>query len=109
MAGSAQQVARVSESDFCTWLARAKAGDVLVYHRGVLACDTNHAASTLAAGQRIELAHLARSARWAADEGIIHLLQRREGPDQFSYLAVARPRARSQSHPIETRTAKEHA
>jgi hypothetical protein len=100
--------ARVSESDFCTWLSRAVAGDAITYHQGFLACDTNCAVSILPAGERIELAHVARSARWAAEEGLVHLLQRRLAPEQFAYVAIARPRPRllpdSRASPTAQRT-----
>jgi len=100
---------RVSESDFCTWLSRAEAGDVITYHQGFLACDTNYAVSALPTAERVELAHVARSTRWAADEGLVHLVQQRVAPDQFAYRAIARPRSpiRPQSNP--DRSTKEKA
>ena len=83
---------RISETDFCTWLSRAAAGEALTYHTGFLACDVNNTVSALREADRLELTHLARSARWAAEEGLVHLIQRRQGPEQFAYLAIARPR-----------------
>ena len=98
---------RISESDFCAWLGRAVAGEIFVYHRGFLARDTNYAVSELPTVARVELAHVARSTMWAAEEGLVHLLQRRIGPEEFNYLAVARPRARSCPLPNQTRITKE--
>ena len=40
------------------------------------------------------LRQLARRAAWAFDEGLVHLVQRRNGPDDFSYFAIKRPRPR---------------
>ena len=39
-----------------------------------------------------KLARLARRVLWACDKGLVHLIQRRLGPEQFRYLAVARPK-----------------
>ena len=100
---------RVSESGFCTWLSRAEAGDVITYHQGFLACDTNYAVSALPTAERVELGHVARSARWAADEGLVHLVQQRLAPDQFAYLAVARPRTPTRSQRNPNRSSKEKA
>ena len=83
----------ITESDFCTWLSSAVSGDGLTYHSGFLARDVNNTVSALRDADRMELTHLARSARWAAEEGLVHLLQRRQGPEQFAYLAIARPRS----------------
>ena len=84
---------RVTESDFCTWLSGAVAGDIFPYHAGFLAGDVNRAVSALGDAERADLTHLAQSVMWAAEERLVHLLQRREGPDHFTYLAIARRRS----------------
>ena len=41
------------------------------------------------------LRQLARRAAWAFGEGLVHLVQRRNGPNDFSYLAIKRTRPRT--------------
>jgi hypothetical protein len=62
----------------------------LQYHDGFLALDTMVVGSRFSAALRTELAGVASHARWASDEGMVHLLQRRLGPGRFAYLAVMR-------------------
>ena len=81
----------LSEMDLCGWIGQARPGDVLEYHRGFLALDIVPV-SRLAPEAREELAAMARRALWAAEQNLVHLVQRRNGPDDFSYLAVVRPK-----------------
>jgi hypothetical protein len=81
---------RLTEMDLCGWIGQAIPGDVLEYYRGFLAMDTFSHGSPLAAGDRAELVRLARRAWHASERGLIHLVQRRHGPDDYSYLAIAR-------------------
>lgn len=37
---------------------------------------------------------MARRAFLASETGLVHLVQRRHGPEDYSYLAVARPKPR---------------
>ena len=83
---------RLTETAFCAWLGQAHPGDALVYHRGLLALDASINSQTPKSDARHELGRIARRAWWAAEQGLIHLLQRRNGPDDFTYLAIARPR-----------------
>ena len=83
---------RLTETAFCAWLGQAHPNAVLVYHRGVLALDASISSQTPDRDVRRELARVARRAWWAAEQGLVHLLQRRNGPDDFTYLAIARPR-----------------
>ena len=46
------------------------------------------------------LERLAARARWAADKGCVHLIQERLGPDTYSYVAIARPRAPGARSPL---------
>lgn len=83
---------RISDGALRAWLRQAHTGDVLVYHRGFLARDAILEGGELSERQRAELGRLARRARYAAEAGHIHLLQRRLGKEEFEYLAVMRPR-----------------
>jgi hypothetical protein len=85
---------RLDEAQLCKWLGATTPGDKLCYHRGVLAVDCDPVASRLDAPDRRELCRLAKRALMAVETGFAHLVQRRNGPDDFSYLLVARPRLR---------------
>ena len=74
---------------FWSWLARSAPGAALEYHRGLLILDRSPA-SELAEDERRVVARLADAALQAAEEGRVHLVQRRNGPFDFSYLAVKR-------------------
>jgi hypothetical protein len=69
-------------------------GDLLEYHRGFLALDAIEQGTRLAERDRAELLRVARRAYWAAELGLVHLVQRRHGPDDYSYFAIARPKPR---------------
>ena len=84
----------VNAIQFGTWLAQASTGDKLEYHRGLLAMDASDCSQSFEGHRRRELNRVARRAWWAAEEGLVHLVQRRNGPDNFSYLAIARLEAR---------------
>jgi hypothetical protein len=87
----------VSEIDLCAWLSQAAPSEVLEYHRGFLIVDIDARMSGLPISDRREVAQVARRAMWAADNRLLHLVQRRIGPDRFSYLAIARPRLKKPS------------
>jgi len=95
-------VRRLSDTAFCAWIAQAQPGDRLEYHRGVLALDASVASNEPETSQRRQLNRLARRAWWAAQQGLVHLLQRRLGPDSFSYLAVVRPRSSEAAASLST-------
>ena len=78
----------VSEDKLRAWLAAAKAGDVLVYHRGVLAIDRLRFGSRLPDEDRRELDRVASRILALANAGRGHLLQRRHGTDDYTYLFV---------------------
>jgi hypothetical protein len=84
----------ITEEGLCGWLGTAVPGDRLLYYRGFLALDCAPAAGRLPEGERTELLRVARRALFAAEKGLVHLLQRRHGPDDYSYLIEARPRPR---------------
>jgi len=83
---------RLTDIEFCAWVAQAEAGDQLEYHRGFLARDTYRLDSSFAEADRAALIRLAGRARWAAEKGLVHLVQERLGRDHFAYVAIARPR-----------------
>jgi hypothetical protein len=84
--------APLTEIDLAAWIGQAAPGDILEYHRGFLALDTFSLGSPLGDRDRKELSRVASRAMWAAEQGLVHLVQRRNGPDDFSYLAIARPK-----------------
>jgi hypothetical protein len=88
---------RQTEIDLLAWLGQAAVGDVLEYYRGFLAMDTFSHGSHLAAHDRVELVRLAQRAWFASERGLIHLVQRRHGPDDYSYLAIARAKSSNKS------------
>ncbi|GGL58463.1 hypothetical protein [Wenxinia marina] len=81
-----------TELDFCQWVGDALPGEWLEYHRGFLAIDAAPEMSPLASDRWRGLAALSECARWASDHRLVHLVQRRLGPDQFVYIAIARPK-----------------
>ena len=85
----------LTEIQFCAWVAQAMPGDRLEYHRGFLVLDTFPAISHLPDAQRVELAKLGSRAFWAAEQGLVHLVQERIDTDRFAYIAVARPRPKA--------------
>jgi hypothetical protein len=80
----------ISEVQLCAWLGGAVPGDVVEYHRGVLALDMAPYAGRLSEPDRNELKRVARRAAWAWAQGRVHLVQKRHGPDDYSYLIIAR-------------------
>lgn len=86
-----QHAALPAAALFRAWVARAKPGERLEYYRGFLTVDRSPG-SYLAEHDRRALTELAGAARKAAEADQVHLVQRRNGPADFSYLAIkARP------------------
>jgi hypothetical protein len=86
---------RLTEMDFAGWVGAAAPGDRLEYHRGHLAVDIVPVISKLPERDRTALKTLAARAYWAAEQGLVHLVQERLGPDLFAYIAIARPKPRA--------------
>src|SRR5687768_16590414 len=88
---------RLTEADLCAWLGDALADDQLLYHRGFLAVDCDRDTSRLPPHERTNLVRLAHRARLAQTLGLAHLVQRRNGPGDYSYIILARvsPRLRA--------------
>jgi hypothetical protein len=89
--GRPQLDPRASLTSFNRWLLRAPPGDQLEYHRGMLNRDRSPA-SGMSDEQRRVVARIADAALRAAEDGLIHLVQRRNGPFDFSYMAVCADR-----------------
>jgi len=89
----------VTPDDFCSWLAKAMPGDTIVYYRGHLGRDRCRSTTALSEHDRQALIALARQTLFAAEDDRVHLLQRRHGDGDYSYIAVkarapGRPAAR---------------
>lgn len=85
---------RLTEINLCGWIGQAVPGDRIEYHRGFLALDIIPVASRLPERERAELARMARRALWAAEQGLVHLVQKRHRANDYSYLAIARAKPR---------------
>ena len=72
---------------FRAWLQRADPGACLEYHRGLLSLDRSPD-SNLPEARRRALSRVADLALNAAERGRVHLVQRRNGELDFSYLAI---------------------
>ena len=84
--------AGLTETNLCKWIGSALPGDIPRVPPRVLAVDIGD--RRLAAAEQKALRRVARRALWASDAGLVHLVQRRNGPNDFSSLAMARPRKR---------------
>jgi hypothetical protein len=99
--GSKSDKVSLNELQLCMWLGDAAPGDTLEYHRGFLVKDIDTGSKQrLKEPDRTILERLASRARWAAERGFAHLVQRRIAPEQFSYLLIARPRAPDARSPL---------
>lgn len=87
--------AALTEIELAAWIGAAAPGETMEYHRGFLAVDAASLISGLTESERKELKRVASRARWAAEKRLVHLVQRRNGPSDFSYLAIARPRPKA--------------
>jgi hypothetical protein len=101
----------VTPDEFCGWLAVAMPGSATVYHRGHLGRDRCRSTTALSERNRQALVTLARQALLAAEDGRVHLLQRRHGAGDYSYIAVKarvseRRAARPRNIPSKTRSSR---
>ncbi|MBI2717213.1 MAG: hypothetical protein HYX36_00395 [Rhizobiales bacterium] len=92
----------ITEINFCGWIGQASPGDTLEYHRGLLAHDVSPQNKQRGEDERAELLRIARRAWWASEKGLVHLVQRRHGADDYSYLVIARPKPRQPSVPLSS-------
>jgi hypothetical protein len=87
----------LTERALCAWLGSAAAGERITYHRGFLVRETSPLTRLLPDPERLALMRVANRAWVLAETGLAHLVQRRHGDDDYSYMLVARrrpPRAR---------------
>ena len=85
----------ITDIDLCAWIAQAETGDALIYHCGFLVVDADKSVSTLPTDRRLALRGVADAAFRAAEQGLMHLVQKRMGPDRFAYIAIARPKPKA--------------
>jgi len=100
---------RLSEIELCVWISQATPGDTLEYHRGFLAVDRTPYGQFKDTPARAALELLADRTHALAEQGLIHLVQRRCAPFDFSYLAVARPKPKHGPAALSTLLFKEAA
>jgi uncharacterized protein YfaQ (DUF2300 family) len=93
----------LDEVGLCAWIAQAEPGETLIYHRGFLAVDATAILSKLPADRQRALRQVAAAALRAAEQNLVHLVQARIGPDQFAYIAVARPKPQSSGAALSVR------
>jgi hypothetical protein len=88
----------ISVAEFRGWLARAESCSWFVYQRGLLIWDRSPA-SGLTETDRRALAKIANAVFQAAEQGEVHLAQPRNGPFDFSYVAIKAAPARGKQVP----------
>lgn len=98
-----------TEAILCRWVGVAAPGDQLVYHRGFLALDCDPSNGRLTQREKAELRRVARRAMLAAESGLAHLVQRRHGPGDFSYVLIVRPRPKPAEGSLQVVLAQEAA
>ena len=82
----------ITDSELRDRLRIASPCDPILYHRGFLALDRDPDRSRLPERDRAELGRVARRAFDAWRDGTADLVQKRHGPNDFSYfLMVRRP------------------
>jgi hypothetical protein len=80
----------LSAAALSAWVARARPGERVEYHRGLLAIDRTKGTSALKEPERRKLDAVADHALALAGLGKLHLLQERHGDRDYSYWAGAR-------------------
>jgi len=83
-----------SVAEFRGWFARTGGCPWFEYHRGLLIWDRSPQ-SELPDDDRRMLGKIANAVFQAAEQGRVHLVQRRRGPFDFSYLAIRASRKAS--------------
>ena len=82
----------IDVADFEAWLQTALPGSLIEYHRGHLCVDRRQKFAapdnTPKNKARAVLHDLATRALRAAERGLVHLVQRRHGDGDYSYLAI---------------------
>ncbi len=76
------------ESAFRNWLKSARPSSSIEYHRGHLCVDRQQRLNAPDSEARAALHEVATRALRAAEQGLVHLVQRRHGREDFSYFAI---------------------
>ena len=100
---------QMSEIGLCGWLSQAEPGETAEYHRGFLGVDRTPLGQPMSLKDRIDLIDVAERAMRLAEQGLVHLVQRRVGDDRFSYLAIACSRPPGAARSFSTLFAQEAA
>jgi hypothetical protein len=85
---------QIGEPEMLAWFLAASPGDRIAYWRGHLAIELSVTASPLGDSERRRVRGLKVLTLSMAETGLVHLVQQRLGPDDYLYLAIARPRPR---------------
>jgi hypothetical protein len=91
------------------WAVSAAPGKQMTYWRGHLAQDIWPLAAGLPEAERQQLREVGRLAWALAQDGYLHLLQRRLGPNEWAYIAVARAKPRPAAAVLAVALAQEPA
>ena len=82
----------IDVAGFEAWLQTARPGSLIEYHRGHLCVDRRQKFGTTGDAPentaRAVLHDLATRALRASERGLVHLVQRRHGGDDYSYFAI---------------------
>ena len=100
---------KLNETSFCAWVAQARPGDVLEYHRGFLCLDRGTPEQTNKKPHQIQLDEMSARAFDLAERGFLHLLQQRVGDACFRYMAIARTSPEGQTIDFSTLMTEEAA
>jgi len=84
----------LTETALCQWLGAAAPGDTITYFRGALARSVCPLHSSVTADERNRVAKLAGRAWKLAELGLAHLVQRRHGFEDCSYILIVARRPR---------------
>jgi hypothetical protein len=103
------QPPRLTEIGLCAWVAQAEPGAILEDYRGFLALDRTAFGRFADTPARAALSLLGARAHDLAERGLVHLVQLRHGTEDYSYLAIARPRRKGALPDFATQTITEEA
>lgn len=78
----------ISEQDMSVWFSKAKPGDAIEYYRGHLWVDIDKDATTLKPKAVKAAKAIGKYAMELSRDGWAHLVQRKHGAHDYSYLAV---------------------
>jgi len=82
---------KVNDAEVRRWLREAEPGQSIRYFEGCLGLGTDPMGLPLPASGRQAMARVADRLWRAAQHDLVHLVQRRQGPTNWAYIAIARP------------------